>query len=141
MVGPFVGGEQKTIWLIMPGLLWAKHKEGRPVMKSAKTLGLALAAVFIIAGIAAAVEQTAVTNPQTTCPVMGGKIDKAQYIDHEGKRVYFCCSMCIDKFRADPARYLKKLQDEGVTLEDIPEGKEPEPESHHGMHGHEGHNH
>ena len=27
---------------------------------------------------------------QTTCPVMGNKINKDIYVDHQGTRVYFC---------------------------------------------------
>ena len=55
-------------------------------------------------------------KPQTTCPVMGGKINRAIFADHEGKRVYFCCEGCVVPFKKDPARYIKKLYDEGVTL-------------------------
>jgi YHS domain-containing protein len=58
--------------------------------------------------------------PQTTCPVMGGKIDKRYYADYQGKRVYFCCPMCPPEFKKDPAKYVKKLEDAGVTLEKTP---------------------
>lgn len=57
------------------------------------------------------------TKTQTTCPVLGGKIDKKIYTDYNGKRVYFCCSGCIQKFQNDPEKYLKKLETEGVTPE------------------------
>ncbi len=74
-------------------------------------------------------------KPQTTCPLMGGKIDKAFYADHDGKRVYFCCAECVAKFKKDPAKYIKKLEDAGVTLAKAAAGaKEPEK-------GHEGHDH
>ena len=53
---------------------------------------------------------------QTTCPVMGGAINKALYGDHDGKRVYFCCGGCSADFKKDPAKYVKKLEDAGVTL-------------------------
>ena len=49
------------------------------------------------------------TKLQTTCPVMGGDIDKNIYADYNDKRVYFCCKMCIDKFKAEPEKYMKKL--------------------------------
>ena len=26
--------------------------------------------------------------PQSTCPIMGGGINKSLYVDHEGKRIY-----------------------------------------------------
>jgi YHS domain-containing protein len=57
---------------------------------------------------------------QTNCPVMGGKIDKKIFADYEGERVYFCCKGCIGEFRKDPAKYIKKLEDEGITLEKAP---------------------
>jgi YHS domain-containing protein len=54
---------------------------------------------------------------QTECPVMGGAIKKDIYTDHEGKRVYFCCESCKGDFAKDPAKYLKKLEADGVVLE------------------------
>ena len=48
-------------------------------------------------------------EPQTTCPVMGGAIDKTIYADYQGRRVYFCCRGCIAAFKKDPDKYLKKL--------------------------------
>ncbi len=49
---------------------------------------------------------------QKTCPIMGEPIDKNIYLDHEGRRVYFCCSMCKDTFKKDPEKYIKKLDAE-----------------------------
>ena len=49
---------------------------------------------------------------QKTCPVMGGAINKAIYADHNGRRVYFCCAGCVDTFKKDPAKYLKKVDAE-----------------------------
>jgi len=46
---------------------------------------------------------------QTTCPVMGGAINKDIFTEYKGKKVYFCCSSCVDKFKADPEKYLPKL--------------------------------
>ena len=57
---------------------------------------------------------------QTTCPVMGSPIDKNQYVDVRGKRIYVCCAGCIEPIKKDPDLYLKKLTDEGVTVEDVP---------------------
>lgn len=64
----------------------------------------------------AAEAQVAKITPQTTCPVMGGKIDKNQYVDHDGKRIYVCCQGCIGAVKKDPRKYIKKLQDDGVTV-------------------------
>ncbi len=60
---------------------------------------------------------------QTTCPVLGGNIDKNVYADYQGKRIYFCCKGCDDEFKKDPEKYLKKLKDEGVTPEAAPAAK------------------
>ncbi len=49
------------------------------------------------------------TVEQTTCPVMGGPINKDIFIEYEGKKVYFCCNGCPDVFKADPQKYLAKL--------------------------------
>jgi len=47
-------------------------------------------------------------EPQTLCPVLGGKIDQNIYLDHEGKRIYFCCASCKEAFLKDPAKYTGK---------------------------------
>ncbi len=56
--------------------------------------------------------------PQTKCPIMNLKVDKTVYADAEGKRVYFCCTSCLEKFKADPQKYIKQLEAEGVVLEE-----------------------
>lgn len=61
---------------------------------------------------------------QTICPVLGGKIDKKVYTDYNGKRVYFCCAGCIEQFKAEPEKYLKKFEAEGVVLEPVPASTE-----------------
>jgi YHS domain-containing protein len=83
---------------------------------------VAMAVMLLMSGYALAQEKEATPTPvpQTTCPVMGGKINKDIYTDYEGKRVYFCCQSCVEQFKKDPAKYVKKLEDEGVTLEKTP---------------------
>jgi len=54
---------------------------------------------------------------QTTCPVMGGEVDKTQFVDYDGKRIYVCCGGCMAKIKKDPAKYVKQLEAEGVTLD------------------------
>jgi YHS domain-containing protein len=46
---------------------------------------------------------------QTSCPVMGGAINKKYFRDYKGRRVYFCCPGCLPEFDKDPEKYLKKL--------------------------------
>ena len=48
------------------------------------------------------------------CPVSGEKIGekmKATYA-YEGKTYNFCCAMCIDNFKKDPQKYIKKVEEE-----------------------------
>ena len=61
-----------------------------------------------------------VTLSQTTCPVMGGEINKSLYVDYDGKRIYVCCPGCVDVLKGDPAKYVKQLEDAGITLEKMP---------------------
>ena len=49
---------------------------------------------------------------QKTCPVMGGAIDENMFVEHEGRRVYFCCGGCEGTFKKDPATFLAKLDAE-----------------------------
>ena len=47
---------------------------------------------------------------QTTCPVMeGNPINKDLFVEYKGKKVYFCCKGCEEKFLADPEQYVAKL--------------------------------
>ena len=59
--------------------------------------------------IDAVTSAAAETLEQTSCPVMGGKINKAIYTEYKDKKVYFCCSGCVAKFKEDPEKYLAKL--------------------------------
>ena len=58
-------------------------------------------------------------KPQTLCPVMGGKVDKAIFADVGGCRVYFCCGECVETFKKDPAKYLKVIKDNGESPEKV----------------------
>jgi len=40
---------------------------------------------------------------------VGNAIDKAVSADYQGKKVYFCCAGCVDKFKAGPEQYAKGL--------------------------------
>ncbi len=43
------------------------------------------------------------------CPVSDAVIDPAYFVEHEGKRIAFCCGKCKAKFEKDPKAYLAKL--------------------------------
>lgn len=50
--------------------------------------------------------------PLDTCVVAGGKLGsmgKPITLVHKGREVKFCCSGCEPKFKADPDKYLKKI--------------------------------
>jgi YHS domain-containing protein len=55
--------------------------------------------------------------PLDTCVVAGGKLGsmgKPVTLVHEGREVKFCCAACEPKFKADPDKYIKKI-DDGVV--------------------------
>ena len=87
-------------------------------MTKIKAVILALALTAFAAGSLWAADP----KPQEKCPVLGGNVDKNVYVDYQGKRIYFCCSGCDADFKKDPEKYLKKMQDEGVTPEPTPAG-------------------
>lgn len=58
---------------------------------------------------------------QTICPVMEEPIDKDIFVDYEGKRIYVCCYSCYDTVKADPEKYIKQLESQGVILEKVPD--------------------
>jgi hypothetical protein len=51
---------------------------------------------------------------------MGGDIDRAVFVDHEGLRIYFCCAGCDATFRKNPAAYIAKLRAQGIEPERSP---------------------
>lgn len=55
---------------------------------------------------------------QTRCPVMGGEIDPAAFTDlPTGERIYFCCPGCDKKLLAEPEKYAKNLEQQGIGLD------------------------
>jgi len=52
--------------------------------------------------------------PLDVCLVSGqklGSMGKPAVITHEGREIRFCCPACIPKFKEDPAKYLKQLDE------------------------------
>lgn len=43
---------------------------------------------------------------QATCPVSGKPIKDDQFVEYEGKKIYFCCGDCPAKFKESPLKYL-----------------------------------
>ncbi|GMU24230.1 MAG: hypothetical protein AMXMBFR13_43060 [Phycisphaerae bacterium] len=46
---------------------------------------------------------------QTTCPVTGEPVKADSFTTFEGRKVFFCCDDCIEKFKKAPAKYLPAL--------------------------------
>jgi YHS domain-containing protein len=92
-------------------------------MEKLRKLVLLVVMALFTAGAVLATHLPAQAKPQTTCPVLGGNINKQVYADYQGKRIYFCCKGCDEKFKKDPEKYIKKLEEEGVTLEPAPAAK------------------
>jgi YHS domain-containing protein len=84
---------------------------------------LGVVAMLIGSGVAGAAEGQAVKK-QITCPVMGGAVNTNLFLDYEGKRIYVCCKGCLPDVKKDPAKYIAKLEKDGVTLDKAePKGK------------------
>lgn len=95
-----------------------------------KTTAMMVSTVLMVVGIAMAGTQEApavdkpaegqVVKKQTVCPVMGGQVNTNVYADANGKRVYFCCEGCPATFKKDPAKYIAKMEKDGITLDKAP---------------------
>lgn len=48
------------------------------------------------------------------CPVLNEKIDEKSKVtyEYEDKIYNFCCPACIDEFKKDPGKYIKKVDEE-----------------------------
>ena len=55
---------------------------------------------------------------QVTCPVSGEAVDTNVCTIHLGKCIYFCSKRCASEFAKEPEKYLKKLDEQGVVLND-----------------------
>jgi YHS domain-containing protein len=95
-------------------------------MDRRKLVATVISSALALSLRALAEEKKTESKAQTTCPVMGGKINKAQYADVKGKRIYVCCPGCIGKIKADPDKYIKKMEAEGIMLDKTPQKGEHE---------------
>jgi len=72
--------------------------------------------------------------PLDVCVVSGeklGSMGKPAVLTHEGREVRFCCPACIPKFKEDPAKYIKKL-DEAEKNQKPADKEEPKKHDHEG---------
>lgn len=68
------------------------------------------------------------------CPVRGEPVDKNVSYVYKGKRYYFCCAMCVDTFKADPEKYIEKLQE--IETKELGGHKSSSEEGHKDSHMH-----
>ena len=87
------------------------------------TIGLTLG-IFISGALPAHGERTvlliaqehtgekATSAGKEVCPVSGEEIDKDTNITYEykGKTYRFCCPSCVEEFKKDPEKYIKKMK-------------------------------
>ena len=69
------------------------------------------------------------------CPVSGQKIDektKVKY-SYQGKTYNFCCASCVDDFKKDHQKYIKKIEEEKLQGKSKQE-EGPSSESHQHSH-------
>ncbi|MBF0244099.1 MAG: hypothetical protein HQL31_02340 [Planctomycetes bacterium] len=64
-------------------------------------------------------------NVQTHCPVTGEALESRDVsVTLPGRRVYFCCKMCVNKFKNDKESYLKKMDKAKDEKAKMPKGQE-----------------
>ena len=66
--------------------------------------------------------KTPTTKPATTQPAgkpvnkfcavegKGHDVDPKITTDYKGKKIGFCCADCVDEFKKDPEKYVKKME-------------------------------
>ncbi len=79
---------------------------------------VAALAVFTLVGVLG--DDSTAATPQKTCPIMGGTINKNQYVDAAGHRIYVCCAGCLAKVEAEPQAALATIRSRGETPEPLP---------------------
>jgi YHS domain-containing protein len=95
-------------------------------MKCLKTLGVAVTFILLVCAYTFAGDAKMKTMSQQICPVMtfgdiGCSVTKHDiYTDYNDKRIYFCSKGCLEKFKKDPEKYLKKAEEKGVQFEKVP---------------------
>ena len=57
---------------------------------------------------------------QTSCPVMGSKINKALFVDKAGKRIYVCCKGCLAPVKKNFSKFEKKITAQGQKITKVP---------------------
>src|SRR5687767_7636725 len=54
-------------------------------------------------------EEKAEAEFAATCPVSGQPAGEDHFVEHQGKKVYFCCDNCPKAFEGDPEKFATKV--------------------------------
>ena len=121
---------------------------------SKKVWFILFAGIFAFAGLGISFAQETKADAQASvqaldsgnkiCPVSGEKIDEKSTYEYQGKIYNFCCSSCIEDFKKDPEKYIKKVEEELKAKDNQKLKKMKMPEEDEmpmGLQGHEEHHH
>ena len=50
------------------------------------------------------------TPVNSVCPVMGNKVNPKITVEYKGKTIGLCCNACVEMFKKNPEKYMKKLK-------------------------------
>ncbi len=108
----------------------AKIRHDRTDCERGLLMRILLTTLFVLL-LATSLPAQDVKPANPTCPVMEGEpVDPEIFVDHEGKRVWFCCDSCVEDFNADPTAYLSLLPQFGGVASAAAEAPESEVEEH-----------
>jgi YHS domain-containing protein len=57
------------------------------------------------------------TPVNTICPVSKEDADPKVTYNYNGKTYAFCCNKCLKKFKADPEKYIKRMNEDEKPVE------------------------
>ena len=58
-------------------------------------------------------------KPQQFDVLSGKEIDRGVFADHDGKRIYFHCTLCRDRFQLRASVYMNAIKKRHIILEDL----------------------
>jgi len=103
-------------------------------MHTFKLVGRVSFAVVFALGSLQAEEPPLKDTKDMKCPVdategcEGGycsnKVKRNLFVEHEGRKVYFCCEGCMKSFKKDPKKYAVKVLDQWKVIDAKNEGGE-----------------
>ena len=77
-------------------------------------------------------QEAKVKDSNKVCSVSGEKIDERTKVtyQYEGKTYNFCCGNCVEEFKKDPEKYIKKIEEEKLAIGNKQEPSVPQQEQH-----------